>query len=104
VAENVLKLEGLILAAAFGQDLACEFVKTAWGVPLGSILLGRRKAFALYGAYVQQLGAYHVLDILEYFHQAFHIVPVHRAHVADVQSFEEVMLIGEQGFQAVTEP
>ena len=50
---------------------------------------------------VQNLGSLHVFDVLQHTCQILNIVPVYGAEVADVHSFEDVLLLGGYRLQAV---
>ncbi len=67
------------------------------------VLLSSLKAFALNGVDVQELGAVHVLYLPKRIYKFNDVVPVNRAEVADVQAFEDVLLVVEQRLNGVVE-
>ena len=52
---------------------------------------------------MKQTWSLHFLDFAESLHKGCHIVAVKGAEVAYVESFENILLFGNQGFQRVVE-
>ena len=82
---------------------ACLGVVSAGGMEYDGVLLGCLESLALDGMDMQQLGAFHVLDLAQGGYQFHHIVSVARTEVADVHAVEDVLLVGQERFQGVVE-
>ena len=73
-------------------------------MPCGRIGFGRGIALAFGGADVEQPRARHVADVGEDANKGDHVVSVERAEIPDIESFEEVLLLGYERLDAVAEP
>ena len=85
--EHILKLGwlGLVLSFLTFSRFDVEFARC---MPDRSLLLGRRVALTFDRSQVQDLRPGHILDLIEYFHQAEHIIAIDGAEIADAESFE----------------
>src|SRR5574344_114029 len=100
--EYVLKagrFAGCVLYETFSRG----GVEHAWCMPFRSLFLGRGKTFSLDGMDVKDARTLHFLDAAQHPDQIFHVVSVYRAEITEVQSFENILLLGEHGLQAVVE-
>ena len=100
--ENILiKLRGI--QVMLYQPFARLFVETPRCVPLGSRLLGGLEAFALLCLDMKEFRTFQILDVVQDFDEITHIVPIDRTEVANAEALEQVVLLGQQGFQAIIE-
>ena len=72
-------------------------------MPFPRLTFGRVKAFSLDCAQVQQARALHVADVAQHPHYFYDIVAVERPEIADIKSFEYVLLPHEQRLETVVE-
>ena len=72
-------------------------------VPDGDILLGGGVTVAFLCVQMEQSGALHVLQLSQDAHDFLHVVPVEWSEIADVQSFENVLLVADGRFQCVAQ-
>ena len=91
--EDILKLGRLVLRVAL-DNLSCLWVELAWRMPDGLIVFGRGIAVSFLRVQMQQLGAFHVLQLSQDAHQLLHVVSVERSEVAYVHALEDVLLLG----------
>lgn len=83
--------------------LSCFRVELSWGVKLDGILLCSLESFAFHRVDMKQFRALHVADASQGLNQFYHVVSVLRTEIADVHTLEDVLLVVQQGFQAVVE-
>ena len=95
LAEYVLVSRSFV-AHVFLYELAGFLVELAGSVPCRGFEFGGTESFAFHCVYVQQFRAFHVLYLVQRAHEFGYVVPVHGAEVAYVQSFKDVLLVGEQ--------
>ena len=63
-------------------------------MPNARSLLGRFEAFPLNGVQVQDFRSFHIFDVPQDTCDVLHIVSVDGAEVADIHSFEDILLLG----------
>ena len=100
MAEHILIF--LWLIGIFVNDaLSCFWVKPAWCVPRGDILLGRGIAVSLLSVQVQQLRPFHVLHLTKDSHQFLYVMSVVGTKVTDVHAFKDVLLMGNSALEGI---
>ena len=102
LAKHLLVFSFLRLVFAF-QYLARFGVELARCVPNGGVVLGRRIAVAFLRVQVEQLGAFHLLQLAQNPHQVDDAVAVERAEIANVHAIEDVLLVADGALQGVAQ-
>ena len=73
-------------------------------MPHRGVLLSRSVAFAFDRMEMEELRTAHVLDLAEHMHKVLDIVPVEWSEVTDVQTLENVLLVGQRTLQGIIQP
>ena len=102
ISEHILKERRHTVGIADQAFSGCR-IEFAGRVPFGGMLLRRSEPFAFNGMQMQYLRAAHVFDIMQHPCQILHVMPVYGPEVADVHSFEYVLLAGGYRFETVAE-
>ena len=102
MSKHILKAWRFTSAVVY-KSFACIYIKLARCVPQGSFFLGRCIAFAFDGMQVQQLGTLHILQLRQYAHQFYDVVPVKGAEISDIESLKDILLMTDSRFQCIAQ-
>ena len=102
LSEDVLE-EGWEVAGVRGEAFAGFGVELAGCVPDFGGVFGGLESFALDGVEVEDFGAFHLLDVPQDAGHVDDVVSVDGSEVAYVHAFEDVLLSGGDGLEAVSE-
>ena len=83
------------------DTLAGLRIKLTWRMPDGSRLLRRLVALAFHGVQVQQLRSFHILQLSEDTYQFLDIMSVEGSEIADIHSFEDILLVTDGRFHRI---
>ena len=86
------------------KPLARLHVKLAGSMPNGLVGLGGRITLAFLRNDMQHLRTFVVLDLVQYAHQPYYVVPVSRTEIPDIQALEDIIgLLGKSSLEVVVE-
>ena len=98
--KHVLIFRRLVAVVAL-DALPCGGVELAGGVPDGGLVLGGLIAVPFLRVQVQQFGAFHFFQLSEQPYNLHHVVSVSGSEIANVQSFEDVLLMAKCRFHGI---
>ena len=100
VSEDILILRWLVLVVAFNQ-FARVGIELAWGVPYRLVVFCWGITVAFLRMQVEQLGTFHVFELLQDTHQFLHVVTIEGTEVTYVHALEDVLLLGNGTLQGI---
>ena len=96
VSKHILKLRSCI-GRFWSRDFYLRFrVKFAWSVPAQGVSFRASITLALHRLDVEEFRTLHLFDALENLHEFEDVVSVVGTEIADVHTFEDVLLFGEE--------
>ena len=101
--EHVLVFRPFV-GEVFLDELSGFTVELPGIVPCRRLEFRRTVALALQCMDMKYFRAFHILDFAQGSHEFYDIVPVHRPEIPDVESLEDILLVGKERFQRIVEP
>ena len=93
ISENVLE-QGRHSFRIGYETLSGDGIELAGSVPFGGVFLGRGEAFSFDRVEMQYFGTFEVFNVTQYPRKVLYVMAIDRTEVADVHSFEYILLLG----------